>query len=79
MPHVMAESSRTNYSPPIGPLVLTSTRNEVANTVVTDVLGICDDVINATSQVHHTEGVLESAVRSGGVDKVRQSKLVDVP
>jgi hypothetical protein len=75
----MAESCSTNDAPPVSPFVLAPTGNEVSNTVVTDVLWICNHVIDAARQIHDAEGVFESAVRSGRIDKIRQGELMDMP
>src|SRR5690349_15408166 len=78
MSRVMAESRCANYAPPVSPFVLASTRNEVSNTVVTDVFRICNHVINTASQIHYAERVLESAVRGRRIDKIGQGKLVNI-
>src|SRR3954452_17764047 len=38
-----------------------------------------DDIEHPAGQLHHTERMLEPAVRCAGVDKVGERELVDVP
>ena len=44
-----------------------------------DVVGIGNDVVNATGQFHHAERVLESAVSCTGIQQVSKGQLMNVP
>jgi hypothetical protein len=78
MAQIVARGSCPNNSTPICPLMLSPTRDEISNTIVPDVLGICNDVIDTTGQIHDAERVFKSPVCSRGINEVGQRKLVDV-
>ena len=79
MTQVMAESGHPQDAPPISQLVLVANRVQTPRNLGSNVARIRHDIKNTAREFHYPERVLESTVCRSGIDKVRQSELMDMP